>query len=405
MSLLEDPSEHATALMGLLVDSVVDYAIFVLDSQGVVRTWNRGAERLKGFTRDEIVGRHVSVFYTEEDRADGVPAALMEHAAAAGRAEHHGWRVRKDRSRFWAHVTLTALRDDDGRLTGFAKITRDMTRERERESALRRALSQERAAAIETERLAEVRAGFVAAVVHDLAAPIMVVRTCAAMLSEPHVGLTPQRTVELTGAIRRNSTQLADLAEQLREYARVVHGHLELAPEPIDLAEELHTIVRDLGISFEDVRIAVDAPLGVVIEADRVALRRVVTNLVVNAVAFSPRPGEVSVRVEATDGRAVAIGVRDRGPGLSVADQARVFDGFWQGRALGRRSVGGAGLGLGLMIVREYTQAHGGRCWVDSAPGQGAAFWVTFAPDPVPVPARGAAEPALRAEAPAIQAH
>ena len=369
MTAFDDRFDHVEEVAHLLVDSVVDYALFVMDERGFVRTWNRGAERLKGYTKSDIIGEHFSRFYTPPDRESGLPDALLAQAGAQGRVETAGWRVRKDGTRFWAHVTITALHDDDGTVVGFAKVTRDMTVQHDNEEALRRALAREREAAVELGRLSELRTSFLATVAHDLTTPIMVIRSCVELLRDTD----GEDVDDMLGAIERNAVQLGELADQLREYSRLDRGKLELTPTTIDLAPELRDIVTDLRPLLAHVAVSIDGTG--TIEADALAFRRVMTNLLSNAAEVSPTDGRLQILVRRSDDTQTAVGVRDEGPGLSEEDRDRVFEEFWRGSARRRR---GNGLGLGLTIVREYAERHGGRVWVDSSPGRGATFWVSF---------------------------
>ena len=154
----------------LLVESVKDYAIFMLDPSGHVTTWNAGAERIKGYTAEEIIGKHFSIFYPPEDVAAGKCERELEVATREGRFEDEGWRVRKDGSRFWANVVITALRNPQGALIGFAKVTRDLTERRQAEENLR-ALAAEKAALAEKSRIQEFQERFLAILGHDLLNP------------------------------------------------------------------------------------------------------------------------------------------------------------------------------------------------------------------------------------------
>ena len=373
MARFDERFDHADKLMNLLVDSVVDYAIFVMDERGYIRTWNRGAERLKGYRPSDIIGRHFSTFYRPEDREAGIPDALLVEAETHGRTETDGWRVRKDGTHFWAHVTITALRTGDDELVGFAKVTRDMTNRHEMEESLRRALAREREAASELQRLSGRRTSFLAAVAHDLTTPIMVIRSCVDLLTDEDE-TDPQERDQLVGAVGRNAEQLARLAEQLREYSRLDRGKLQLSPTSLELGEMLSGLVSDLGPLLSDVTVTIDGDATV--EADALALRRIVTNLLANASAVSPDGGRIRILVRPNDDGLVEVGVEDEGPGLTDEDKDLVFQEFWQGEHLAKQR--GSGLGLGLTIVREYVERHGGQAWVDSTVGNGATFWISL---------------------------
>lgn len=379
--LRDDPQIRAAATTSLrdariaerLVDSVGDYAIFGLDPDGVVRSWNRGARRLKGYEADEIVGRHHGVFYDEVDRDAGLPGALLVHARTTGSVEHVGWRVRRDGTMFWAQVTITALRDDDGELIGFAKVTRDRTEEHQDEEALRRALARERATAEELERFHQFRTHFLAAVAHDLATPATVIGAAVELLDGDGVS-DPETRRELHDHVRRNARTLDELAQHLREFSLLESGKVELRPENVELRALVTEVIDDLGLVQDDVALEMDVLADVTIRADRLAVRRILCNLLGNAVSFSPTGTTVKVRTRLVDGQ-LACGVLDAGPGIDEDQRDQVFDEFWQGTQAGRRP--GRRLGLGLNIVAQYVREHGGRVWVEAAEDAGAAFWFT----------------------------
>ena len=349
------------SLASLLIDSVVDYAIFVLDAHGVVRTWNPGAERVKGYAPAEIIGRDFSVFYTEPDREAGLPSRLLAEAAARGRVSHTGWRVRKDGRLFYGDVTITALRDDDGELQGFAKVTRDRTDQHELEIAMAQSLDRERQSAQQLAEAGEARSRFMAAVAHDLGAPLGVIRGTLQMLDgDP----------EVVSVLHRNVERLAAMAGQLSELSRLERGVLQLRRVVLDLAEAVPDVVGSLGPQLDAVEVKVDVDGEV--EVDRLAFERSLINLLGNAVGHTPEGTTVAVASH-REGDLLVLSVSDEGPGVPEGERELIFDEFRQGR---RHS--GSGLGLGLSIVRNYARAHGGDAWVEDAPGGGARFCVSW---------------------------
>lgn len=375
------PDEYLTSL---LIDSVVDYAIFVLDEHGGVRTWNSGAERLKGYRADEIIGRDLSVFYTDEDRDSGLPARLLAQAASEGRVIHTGWRVRKDGTRFYGDVTITALRDEDRVLRGFAKVTRDRTAEHESDVAMARALERERQAAHELARLDESRTKFMAAVSHDLQTPIGAILGGIDLLPESDVD---DEIALLMALIRRNAERLQGMAGQLSEMSRLERGYIQVQPTPTDVATATRECVEALRPLLSGVEVRVEAT-GVAL-VDPYAFDRVMTNLLTNAAQHSPAGAPVTIATR-HDGPMVVVTVEDRGPGVPLEERQRIFEEFRQGSQPAHAN----GLGLGLHIVRYYVEHQGGRVWVDDVPEGGArfSFSVPAPPDePGPQPGRAAA--------------
>lgn len=361
------------SLAALLIESVVDYAIFVLDERGRVRTWNAGAERVKGYRADEIIGRDLSVFYTDGDREDGLPSRLLAQAAAEGRVIHTGWRVRKDGTRFYGDVTITALRGEGGELRGFAKVTRDRTAEHESEIAMARALERERQAAQELTRLDESRTKFMAAVSHDLQTPIGAILGSVELLPTSDLD---DEAGHLMALIRRNAERLQGMAGQLSEISRLERGFLQSHPEPIDLGAVARECVEVLGplISGVDVRVEASG----LAHVDPHALDRILTNLVTNAAQHSPdgSPVTIATRDEAP---MVVVTVEDCGPGVAPEERESIFEEFRQGS----HPAHARGLGLGLNIVRHYVENQGGRVWVEEGSDGGARFCFSLpnAPD------------------------
>ena len=362
-------SDTDASLTSLFIDSVVDYAMFVLDPHGGVRSWNPGAERLKGYRADEIIGRDFSIFYPERDQRSGLPATLLEQARVEGRVTHRGWRVRKDGTRFFGEVTITALRDTDGTLRGFAKVTRDRTDQREADETMARALDRERRAAQELIRLQEARSQFMAAVSHDLQTPIGAIRGALALLDEGD-----EEQAELVAILERNLARLAAMTRQIAEASQLDRGKAQIRPAPTDLAAAVDACLLSLQplLGDRELQVAVDGEAHV----DPDALERMLANLLTNAHRHSPDGAPVIVRSHQQAGH-VVLEVEDEGPGVPPADRERIFEEFLQG--VGRTSTGG--LGLGLSIVRHYADAHGGRAWVEDGRTGGARFCISLPDD------------------------
>ena len=368
----------------LMVDSVRDYAIFLLDPDGRVETWNPGAERIKGYRADEIIGEHFSAFYTPEDLALGKPALELRTAAETGRCDEEGWRVRKDGTRFWANSVLSAVRDDRGRLLGFTKVTRDLTErihaEEERLAAEREAAEQ-RARVARTEEAVRDRDEFISIAAHELRTPLTALRIKLEGAVRLATTATPRLAERLDGT-NRQVDRLIGLVERMLDMSRIVAGRLVLVRERTDLAEIAREVVDDFRDQASHVRaeLQVTSSGDTAGEWDRDRLAQVVTNLVSNAIKYGPgRPVDLAVR---GDGDRVSLAVTDRGIGIEAEDLGRIFDRFQ--RAAPVENYGG--LGLGLHIARHVVEAHGGTISVASVPGQGSTFTVDLPRNP---PERG----------------
>jgi PAS domain S-box-containing protein len=359
----------------LLVESVTDYAIFVLDPDGTVASWNPGAERLKGYTEAEVLGRHYSLFYPPEDREAGLPERLLATALEHGRVEHTGWRVRKDGSRFWADVVITALRDESGQPAGFAKVTRDRTELHETEEARERALTEQREAVARLRELDRWRRGFTDGIVHDLQSPVTAIDAFAHLIEE---GDPPadERT-ELLERIRSNARTLQDLIDNLRADGLLAEGRLQLEREPIALRPFVARVLEDMTpvLAGHPTSAAV---ADVEVIADPRALERMLRNLLGNAARHTP-PGTAVTITGGREADVVVLAVSDEGPGIAEHLLPRIFEPFESGAQ--------RGTGLGLDITRRYVELHGGTVTAESTAGEGATFRLIL-PDPASPPHR-----------------
>ena len=352
-----------------LVLGVRDYAIFLLDPGGRVASWNAGAEQLKGYEAEEIIGRHFSVFYTQGDRDRDHPGHELEIAASEGRYEEEGWRVRKDGSHFWANVTITSLRDDAGELVGFAKITRDLTARREAEEA-------QRLAAEELGRVNEELDRFASIAAHDLNDPLRTISGFAELLTHEDLSPTASEYVEHIGAI---SERMSRLLTGLLDFAR--SGQTADGAAPVEVAPAVRRVVDGLRSSIvergADVR--VDVPPDAEICAAPGDLELILQNLIANGLKFGAAEAP-TVRIGARrDGDAWRLTVADDGVGIAPQDRERIFAPFERAHA----QLSRGGTGLGLAICERLTHRYGGSIGVESEPGQGSTFWVRLpAPDP-----------------------
>ncbi len=368
-----DPLLRGELAFRLLVDAVQDYAIFLLSTEGQVLTWNRGAERIKGYAATEIIGRHFSVFYTPDERDAGRPMMLLGLAGERGRFEDEGWRVRKDGTWFWADVIVTALRDESGVPYAFAKVTRDLTERRAAEERQRLLLAEQRARSAAEEALI-VRDRFLSIASHEFKTPVASLRLSAeALLHANESGRLDQDRLR-TGLdrIRISSHRLGELVAELLDISRLDAGVLPIHPAPTDVV----AVASDVISRFDDQgiggRVRLDAPTSVIVEVDASRLDQVLTNLVDNALKFSEPPADVEVTITEFPGT-VELTVSDRGIGIDEVTALRMFDAFGRGDAVEHVP----GLGLGLHISQQIVERHGGRITASSRQdGPGASVTV-----------------------------
>lgn len=359
--LLEVALRESEQRFRILVAQVVDYAIIALDAQGVIQTWNAGAETMKGYTAAEAIGQHFSVFYLPEDRRAGLPLRLLDEARSLGRVQNSGWRVRKDGSRFWGDVTLTALHDQSGLLVGFAKVTRDMTERHQFEAA---------------------REAFLAAVTHDLRTPLTAIKGFAELLS----AVDEDKRNEMTERIDANVDRLTSLIDSIVDHTKLHADAWLLHVEPLTLRAVTESCLSDLGPTLSRHDVVLEGGSGPVV-GDRRALERVINNLVGNAVKYSPAGSRVVIRIETTMASS-SLRVSDQGRGVAPEDVEAVFEEFQQGR-LAHQDIHGAG--IGLSSVKKLVSMHGGQVWMESQVGIGTTVVVELprtAAHAIPTPAR-----------------
>jgi len=343
----------------LLVESVQDYAIFMLDPDGRIASWNAGAERIKGYRAHEIVGQHFSMFYPPEDVAQGKPRWELEMAEREGRHEDEGWRMRKDGTRFWANVVISPMRDAHGSLIGFAKVTRDLTQRRRVEQALEQSNQ-------ELER-------FSYSVSHDLRAPLRAINGYAQALWDDHAERLGDEGKRLLAVIRDSAKLGGQLIDGLLDFSRV--GRQALARAPVDLMALAERVVAELRQTQASVVVeVVIAPLPPA-SGDAALLRHVFVNLIDNAFKFSAKRAHPRVEIGAEqNGSEVAYYVKDNGVGFDMQYANKLFGVFQRLH----RPDEFEGTGVGLALAQRIIQRHGGRIWAEGKVNEGATFFFTL---------------------------
>jgi PAS domain S-box-containing protein len=348
----------------LLLDNVYDYAIFMIDPAGHVLGWNKGAERVYGYSDAETIGQSIARFHTPGDREAGKPEREIEVAIREGRFEEETWRVRKDGSRFWASIVISPMRSEDGRLLGLAKVTRDLTEHRK--------LELERMRVAQAEEAVRLRDEFLSIASHELRTPL------TALSLQVHALLERADTLDAKVAskvrrIERSSSRLSDLIETLLDVSRIATGRFPMTPTSCDLvgiAEEVVERFAELAASAHAELTLEKQVRHVVGSWDRLRIEQVVMNVVDNAIKYGgANPVRMVVGVD--DGTAV-VSVIDKGPGIAEGDRERIFGRFE--RATSIRNYGG--FGLGLYVAREIVAAHHGTIVAENEPSGGARFTI-----------------------------
>ena len=378
------PDERTAALrtseehLRLLTDAVKDHAVFTMDAHGRVISWNEGAQRIKGYQAEEIIGRHFSVFYPAADTRIRKPDWELEVAKRDGRYEEEGWRIRKDGSRFWANVVITALRDETGRLRGFGKVTRDLTDRKAREDARNAEHAREearlRSHANRMAELEQTKTQFLNIASHELRGPLTVIRGYNSMLQD---GAIPMDQIPAVARLLESKlAQMDRLVEQMLETARLEHDTFDVFRQRFDLGDVTQEQIDVFRPLTTDHRFTLESDgTPMLVEGDRARIATVVANLIDNAVKYSPQGGEVACTVRNL-GSEVVMTVRDEGIGIAPEHMAMLFTRF--GRLPTDENVSIPGTGLGLFLCREIAARHGGEITVKSTPGVGSEFTLTL---------------------------
>ncbi|KQV89187.1 PAS domain-containing hybrid sensor histidine kinase/response regulator [Pelomonas sp. Root1237] len=379
----EEALKRSEERFRLLVEGVADYAIFMLDVNGRVASWNEGAQRIKGYAAEDILGEHFSIFYPPEVRASGWPEYELQQAQEIGRFVDTGWRLRKDGTSFWAQVSITALRDETGQLIGYAKLTRDLTASmrieameianREHEEIL----DAERNARIAAQRATRIKDEFLATLSHELRTPLTAILGWTQVLLRAKPGderVNLQRAIEV---IDRNARAQVQLIDDLLDLNRIMTGKLRLDLQQLSMANVIQAAVETVTPSASAKGVELQSLLDTgpaMVNGDSGRLQQVVWNLLNNAIKFTPAGGRVQVLLQRVNSQ-VEFSVSDTGIGIPAAFLPQVFDRFTQQDGSTSRAHGG--LGLGLAICKQLIELHGGNIRAESAgEGRGASFFV-----------------------------
>lgn len=359
-----------------LVNSVKDYGIFMMDPEGYIISWNDGAEAINGYKAEEILGQHFSRFYPPEGIAAHRPEKELAFAAETGRFEEEGWRLRKDGSRFWANVIVTAVYDEDGKLQGFSKVTRDMTERRQIEER-NHLLLKEQAARTEAEAANKAKDQFLSVLSHELRTPLNSIIGWIALLRSGKLDQSMTQTA--FESIERSSKAQTRLVEDLLDVSRMLAGKLSIERTAVELNFVAQTVVDRIRPAIQEKQIALEVryyPTPIHISGDSIRLEQILTNLLENALKFTPNDGKVTLSLAKADSKAEII-VKDTGIGIPPEALPHIFENFRQADSSHTRRHGG--LGLGLAIVRYMVEAHGGKVEASSkGKDQGATFTVEF---------------------------
>lgn len=347
-----------------MINSIEDYAIILLDATGHIQSWNKGAGQIKGWTSSDIIGRHFRTFYTDEDQKRQVPETYLREAAALGHVQHEGWRIRRDGSLFWGHVTITALRDDQGKLIGYSKVAYDRTDKIRREQMDRR-LRELEARNKEMEQFAYVAS-------HDLSEPLHTIGSFASLLQLDHADHLDHSGRAYLDQIQTSVKRMRGLITSLLYYARI--GQYR-SLERVDSAAVLRSVITELHqeIVSSAARITSD-PLPV-LYAYPSEFTTLMQHLLSNAIKFTPPDVPPRIHISASaQGTVWTFCIADNGMGIAPADRHKAFIMFKRLHSTDAYS----GSGVGLAYAKKIAELHHGSIWIENNEPSGSKIYFTI---------------------------
>jgi len=348
-----------------MLDEVEGYAILLLDSDGFIQTWNKGAEKIKGYTAEEIIGKHFSVFYTQADREKHIPETILTDAAAKGQVYFESWRVRKDGSEFWGSITIKAVHDKAGQVVGFAKITRDLTERKLAENTIQCQLHELDAKNKELEQ-------FVYIASHDLQEPLLTVNNFIDLLQQEYGKLFDDDARQYFRFMGQATTRMKNLIKGLLDYSRIGR---EKTISRLDCNHLVGTVLKDMSATITQTNALITSTRLPVIRGYQVELSQLFQNLIVNAIKFRKKGNRPSIDISANrTGNYWQFSVKDTGIGIDPIHKEKIFKIFQ--RLHNRDDYEGSG--IGLANCKKIVELHGGTIYVESQPGAGSIFYFTI---------------------------
>lgn len=357
----------------LIIEGTKEYAIYTLDRHGYVTSWNIGAQRIKGYSSEEAICRHFSMFFPDEDLETGRVESILDEAINSGKCQYEGWLRTKKGTTFWADSTLTTIYDDDGHLKGLVSITRDITERKKAEEELRKAKD-------EAEAATRAKSAFLANMSHEIRTPMNGVIGMASLMDETDLD---EEQREYISTIRSSSEALLAIINDILDFSKIEAGQIELEKHPFSLRtciEDACDLIAN-RISGKNIELTyqIDAAVPTTVLSDSTRLRQILVNLLGNAVKFT-QEGDISISVEVQnhygDQYQILFAVNDSGLGIPQNKMDRLFKAFSQVDVSTTRKYGGTG--LGLSISAQLCNLMGGSIWVESSEGEGSTFYFTI---------------------------
>lgn len=348
-----------------LINSTKDLAIFKTDDKGHILDWYEGAHKIKGYNKEEVIGKNISIFYTPEAIAQGEPEQNLQVAAQRGSLETEGWRVRKDGSKFWADVLITAIYDEEGNLQGFTKVTRDFTLHKRAEDQIKYALQKEK-------ELNQMKSNFVSMASHEFRTPLSTILSSVSLLEQYRTTETQDKRDKHIRRINASVGEMVSILEEFLSLEKIEEGKVEVKRTNFNLKELVENVCSKFNNSLK-----AGQTINCIHEgAEETALDKnftdhILTNLISNAVKYSPEGTRVLVNTF-VDNEKVQLRIQDQGIGISKEDQQHLFERFFRASNTGEIK----GTGLGLHIVKRYVDLIEGTIWVESKADEGSEFTV-----------------------------
>ncbi len=366
---LQEERDERYELLVRGIESIEDYAIFTLDPNGIIQNWNHGARRIKGYFPHEVIGKHFSIFYPEDERNKLLPQYKLQIAADRGRFEEEGWRIRKNGEKFWANVIITALKTADGKITGFTKVTRDLTDKRNNEEKIR----QQEAKFVDLEGSIRMRDEFISVASHELRTPLTRILLRLQMMKRNGEGIS-EKVLKGLNECEEASKDLISLMENLVDVTRLRLGKLEIKRTKTNITKTIIDVISKYkdDIRFAGNHLSFNHDGDIIGYWDQARLEQLFSNLLSNAIKYG-QGNPIKMELKATEDF-IFFSIADEGPGIPYHLQPKVFERFE--RAHDSKKI--SGLGLGLYVSKQIVDAHKGEISLESKPGHGTTFKIVL---------------------------
>jgi len=348
-----------------MMEEINGYAIFLLDKDGNVETWNKGAEKIKGYKAEEIIGKNFSLFYSDDDRRKGIPGAILTEADRLGSTYHENWRIRKNGTAFWGSITLTALHDENKNVVGYAKVTRDLSEKMQAETTIKKHL-------LEVERKNKELEQFAYIASHDLQEPLLTITNFVELIQLEYADTLDENSKTYFDFINQAANRMKYLITGLLDYSRI---GIDKTMAPVNCGLLLDELLQDIGATIKATGAVIVYDNLPIVNGYPLEIRQLFQNLITNAIKFREQDKKPVINISATgDEKSWCFAVTDNGIGIDPKFAKKIFRLF---KRLHTRDVYD-GNGIGLAHCKKIIESHGGEIFVKSKPGAGSTFYFTI---------------------------